>query len=46
MSGLYDQFHTEVGVERPARVQMFVRVGYAARPEPAPRRPLGRLVRA
>lgn len=46
MSTLYDQFHAEVGVAQPARVQMFVRLGYAARPEPAPRRPLGQLVRA
>lgn len=46
MSTLYDQFHAEVGVAQPARVQMFVRLGYAARPDPAPRRPLGRLVRA
>jgi hypothetical protein len=46
MSTLFGQFHAEVGVAQPARVQMFVRLGYAARPEPAPRRPLGRLVRA
>ncbi len=46
MSALYDQFHAEVGAAPPGRVQMFVRLGYAARPEPAPRRPLGRLVRA
>jgi hypothetical protein len=46
MSALYGRFHAEVGVAQPARVQMFVRLGYAARPEPAPRRPLGRLVRA
>lgn len=46
MSTLYEQFHAEVGVAQPGRVQMFVRLGYAARPEPAPRRPLGRLVRA
>ncbi|MBC7941952.1 MAG: twin-arginine translocation pathway signal protein [Chitinophagaceae bacterium] len=46
MSALYHRFHAETGVELPARVQMFVRLGYAARPEPAPRRLLGRLVRA
>jgi hypothetical protein len=46
MSTLYDQFHAEVAVAQPARVQMLVRLGYAARPDPAPRRPLGRLVRA
>lgn len=46
MSTLYEQFHAEVGVAQPARVQMFVRLGFAARPEPAPRRPLGRIVRA
>ncbi|MCV2355697.1 twin-arginine translocation pathway signal protein [Paucibacter sp. B2R-40] len=44
MSALYDRFHAVVGVAQPARVQMFVRLGYAARPEPAPRRPLSRLV--
>jgi len=46
MSALYRQFHDEVGVTQPARVQMFVRLGYAARPDPAPRRPVGQLVRA
>lgn len=46
MSALYDQFHTEVGAAQPARVQMLMRLGYAARPDPAPRRPLSRLVRA
>jgi hypothetical protein len=45
MAELYTQFHTEVGVSQPARVQMFARLGYADRPEPAPRRPLNRLVR-
>ncbi len=46
MAELYEGFHTEVGVAQPARVQMFVRLGYASRPEPAPRRPLDQLVRA
>lgn len=46
MSALYRRFHAEVGVVQPARVQMFVRLGHAPRPEPAPRRPLGWLVRA
>jgi hypothetical protein len=45
MSTLYRQFHDEVGVRAPARVQMLVRLGHAARPEPAPRRPLARFVR-
>jgi hypothetical protein len=46
MAELYTSFHEEVGANQPSRVQMFVRLGYASRPEPAPRRPLGRLVRA
>lgn len=46
MAELYEGFHAEVGVAQPARVQMFVRLGYASRPEPAPRRPLDQLVRA
>ena len=46
MAGLYSSFHKEVGVAQAARVQMFVRLGYASRPDPAPRRPLNRLVRA
>ena len=46
MAELYNRFHAEVGVAHPSRVQMFVRLGYAGRPEPAPRRPLSRLVRA
>jgi hypothetical protein len=45
MAALYDNFHREVGVSHPSRVQMFVRLGYASRPEPAPRRPLDRLLR-
>jgi hypothetical protein len=45
MSTLYRQFHDEVGVRAPARVQMLVRLGHAARPGPAPRRPLARFVR-
>ncbi len=46
MRTLYDRFHAEVGVAAPGRVQMFVRLGYAARPEPAPRRALAKFVRA
>jgi hypothetical protein len=46
MAELYSSFYKEVGVAQPARVQMFVRLGYASRPDPAPRRPLDRLVRA
>lgn len=46
MAELYRRFHSEVQVAQPARVQMFVRLGYASRPDPAPRRPLDRLVRA
>ena len=46
MSTLYARFHAEVDVPQPARVQMFVRLGYAERPEPAPRRALGRFVHA
>jgi hypothetical protein len=46
MRALYERFHAEVGVAQPGRVQMFVRLGYAARPEPSPRRALGRVVRA
>jgi hypothetical protein len=46
MAELYGRFHTEVGVAQPSRVQMLVRLGYAGRPDPAPRRPLDRLVRA
>ncbi len=45
MAGLYRGFHDEVGVAAPARVQMFFRLGHAERPDPAPRRPLARLVR-
>ena len=46
MAELYSSFHKEVTVTQPSRVQMFVRLGYASRPDPAPRRPLNRLVRA
>lgn len=46
MAVLYRRFHEEVAVTQPARVQMFVRLGVASRPDPAPRRPLARLVRA
>lgn len=46
MAAQYRNFHAEVGVAAPARVQMFVRLGYAARPGPAPRRTLQRIVRA
>ena len=46
MAALYSRFHAEVGVREPSRVQMFMRLGHAIRPEPAPRRPLARLVRA
>jgi hypothetical protein len=45
MSSLYRAFHLEVGVAEPARVQMLARVGYAERPDPAPRRDLARIVR-
>ncbi len=45
MRALYDRFHAEVGVAQPGRVQMFVRLGYAARPDPSPRRALGQVVR-
>lgn len=45
MATLYEQFHVEVGVAQPARVQMFVRLGYAERPDPAPRRHLAELIR-
>ncbi|MBC8058901.1 MAG: twin-arginine translocation pathway signal protein [Rhizobiales bacterium] len=46
MDAAYAAFHREVRVAAPARVQMLVRVGYAARPDPAPRRPVTRVVRA
>jgi hypothetical protein len=46
MGSLYKAFHREAGVIEPARVQMLARIGYANRPDPAPRRPLGRVVRA
>jgi hypothetical protein len=46
MAELYSSFHKEVTVTQPSRVQMFVRLGYASRPDPAPRRPLDLLVRA
>lgn len=46
MADLYNRFHAEVGVVQPSRVQMLVRLGYASRPESAPRRPVARLVRA
>lgn len=46
MSTLFERFHAEVGVAAPARVQMFARLGLAARPSPAPRRPLERIVRS
>jgi hypothetical protein len=46
MSTLYREFHLEVGVAEPARVQMLVRLGYAARPDPAPRRTLRKLLQA
>lgn len=39
-------FHREAGVAGPARVQMLARLGYAPRPDPAPRRALTRIVRA
>lgn len=46
MAALYSRFHDEVGAAGTSRVQMFVRLGHASRPEPAPRRPLSQLVRA
>lgn len=46
MAGLYSSFHAEVNVVQPSRVQMFVRLGFANRPDPAPRRPLDRFLRA
>lgn len=45
MDAAYAAFHREVQVDAPARVQMFARLGYAPRPDPAPRRPLRRVVR-
>jgi hypothetical protein len=46
MDKLYRDFHREVEVAEPARVQMLARIGYAARPEPAPRRSAASVVRA
>jgi hypothetical protein len=46
MAELYSRFHAEVAVAQPSRVQMFVRLGHASRPEPAPRRKLDQFVRA
>ena len=37
MAALYAEFHREVGIEEPARVQGLFRFGYADYPEPAPR---------
>jgi hypothetical protein len=42
----YQDFHREVEVAEPARVQMLARIGYARRPEPAPRRAVASVVRA
>jgi hypothetical protein len=46
MDALYQRFHAEAEVAAPARVQMLARLGYAERPEPAPRRALTHIVRA
>ena len=42
----YQDFHREVEVKEPARVQMLARIGYADRPSPAPRRSVASVVRA
>jgi hypothetical protein len=44
MRGTYETFHRAVAVLQPARVLMLARIGYAARPDPAPRRPLDSLL--
>jgi hypothetical protein len=46
MQALFQAFHREVGIAEPARVQMLTRIGFAERPDPAPRRALARIVRA
>ena len=46
MSDAYAAFHREVNVSAPGRVQMFARLGYAALPDPAPRRAVERILRA
>jgi len=46
MRQLYQSFHREVEVAEPARVQMLARIGYATRPNPAPRRAVASVVRA
>ncbi|MEO8524991.1 MAG: twin-arginine translocation pathway signal protein [Caldimonas sp.] len=46
MDEVYAALHREVNVSAPARVQMFARLGYAALPEPAPRRAAERILRA
>jgi hypothetical protein len=46
MRQLYENFHREVGVTAPSRVQMLARIGYATRPNPAPRRAVASVVRA
>jgi len=46
MQPLYRKFHGEVDVVEPARVQMLARIGYATRPDPAPRRAVEKIVRA
>jgi hypothetical protein len=45
MRGIYQAFHREVEVVEPARVQMLARIGYAARPDPAPRRAVSSVLR-
>lgn len=46
MQELYLKFHREVDVAEPSRVQMLARIGYATRPNPAPRRAVASLLRA
>ncbi len=45
MGALFDTIHNELGVNEPARVQMFVRMGYAENEPASPRWPLASRIR-
>lgn len=45
MAELFEQIHKELAVETPARVQMFVRLGYGEELKPSPRWPLAARIR-